>query len=125
MDRLRELGYTVAEISRRTGQSETTIHGVIRGKGQPTKSTLALLSAALDWPIDYLDNILKGTPQRNAVSLSPLEQNLAQLARKLTDIDTLRENVSELTDIIHQIDKKMDIMIAVHHDPAQDGAESG
>ena len=123
-DRMHELGCTVAEISRRTGQSETTIYSVIQEKGQPTRSTLALLSAGLDWQIDHLDNILHGVPHENVVSPSPLEQNLAQLARGLTDIDTLRENVSELKDIVHSIDRKLDVVIAIQHASAEKGAGS-
>jgi transcriptional regulator with XRE-family HTH domain len=55
-ERMRELGLTVAEINRRTGLSETTIYAVILIKGQPTKSTLALLSTVLDWRIPHLYN---------------------------------------------------------------------
>jgi len=124
MDRIHELGFTVAEISRRTGQSETTIHAVIQGKGQPTRSTLALLSAGLDWQIDHLDNILHGIPHEDAESASPLERNLAQLARGLAEIDTLREDVSELKDIVYRMDRKMDVVIAVQHASSGGGAGS-
>jgi cyanate lyase len=112
-ERMRELGLSVAEIRRRTGLSETTIHAVIQKTGQPTKSTLALLSAVLDWRINHLDNILHGRSQENVTLASPLEQDLAQLARGLANIDTLREDVSELKDIVHRIDGKMDVVISV------------
>jgi cyanate lyase len=124
-DRMRELGFSVAEIRRRTGLSETTIHAVIQRTGQPTKSTLALLSAVLDWRINHLYNILHGRPHENVAPASPLEKNLAQLARRLADIDTLREDVSELKDIVHRIDGKIDVVIAVRDgsDGDGDGAE--
>jgi transcriptional regulator with XRE-family HTH domain len=114
-ERMHQLGLTVAEISRRTGLSETTIYAVIQVTGQPTKSTLALLSAVLDWRINHLYNILQGRAQENVVTESPLEKNLAQLVRGLADIDTLRGDVSELKDVVHRIDGKVDVVIASRH----------
>jgi hypothetical protein len=113
--RIHQLGLTVAEINRRTGLSESTIYAVIQVTGQPTKSTLALLSAVLDWPINYLYNILQGRAHENVVTESPLEKNLAQLVRGLADIDTLRDDVSELKDVVHRIDGKVDLVIAGRH----------
>lgn len=91
-ERMRQRGLTVAEINRRTGLSETTIYAVIQVTGQPTKSTLALLSAVLNWRIDHLYNILWGRAHENVATESPLEENLAQVVRGLADIDTLRED---------------------------------
>jgi len=113
--RINELRITVAEINRRTGMSESTIYAVIQVTGRPTKSTLALLSAVLDWPIDYLYNILQGRAHENVVTESPLERDLAQLVRGLADIDTLRDNVSELKDVVYRIDEKVDLVIADQH----------
>ncbi|MBV9380991.1 MAG: helix-turn-helix transcriptional regulator [Streptosporangiaceae bacterium] len=121
-ERMHQLGLTVAEINRRTGLSETTIYAVIQVTGQPTKSTLALLSAVLDWRINHLYNILQGRAHENVVTESPLEKNLAQLVRGLADIDTLRGDVSELKgdvselkDVVHRIDGKVDVVIASRH----------
>jgi transcriptional regulator with XRE-family HTH domain len=113
--RIPQLGLTVAEINRRTGLSESTIYAVIQVTGKPTKSTLALLSAVLDWPINYLYNILQGRAHENVVTESPLEKNLAQLVRGLADIDTLRDDVSELKDVVHRIDGKVDLVITGRH----------
>jgi predicted transcriptional regulator len=121
--RMRELGLTVVEINRRTGLSETTIHGVIQGNSKPTKSTLALLSVVLDWQIGHLYNILRGRPHENVTPDSPLERSLAQLASGLAGIDTLREDVSELKDIVHRIDGKIDVVIAVQHPSSRDHPE--
>jgi len=121
-DRMRELGITVAEIRRRTGQSETTIHGVIQRKGRPAKSTLTLLSAGLDWQLNHLDNILHGRLHENVVPASPLERYLAEIAHVLTDINTLREDVSGLKEIVYRMDEKMDVLIAVKHRSSGDGA---
>jgi transcriptional regulator with XRE-family HTH domain len=111
-ERMHQLGLTVAEINRRTGLSETTIYAVIQVTGQPTKSTLALLSAVLDWRLNHLYNILRGRAHENIVTESPLEKNLAQLVRGLADINTLREDVSELKDVVNRIDGKVDVVIA-------------
>jgi transcriptional regulator with XRE-family HTH domain len=113
--RINQLGLTVAEINRRTGMSESTIYAVIQVTGRPTKSTLALLSAVLDWPINYLYNILQGRVHENVVIESPLERNLAQLVRALADIDTLRNDVSELKNVAYRIDGKVDLVIADQH----------
>jgi cyanate lyase len=111
-ERMRQLGLTVAEINRRTGLSETTIYAVIQVTGQPTKSTLALLSAVLDWRINHLYNILRGRAHENIVPESPLEKNLAQLVSGLAGIGTLREDVSELKEVVHRIDGKVDVVLA-------------
>lgn len=121
-ERMHQRGLTVAEINRRTGLSETTIYAVIQVTGQPTKSTLALLSAVLNWRIDHLHNILWGRANENVVTESPLEENLAQVVRGLADIDTLREdvselkgNVSELKDVVYRIDEKVDVVVTDRH----------
>jgi hypothetical protein len=111
-ERMHQLGLTVAEINRCTGLSETTIYAVIQVTGQPTKSTLALLSVVLDWRINHLYNILQGRAHENVVTESPLEKNLAQLVRGLADINTLREDVSELKEVVRRIDGKVDVVIA-------------
>jgi hypothetical protein len=55
---------------------------------------------------------------------SPLEKSLAQLARKLADIDTLRGDVSELKDVVYRIDGKVDVVIASRPASPGDVAES-
>jgi cyanate lyase len=122
-DRMRELGLTVVEINRRTGLSQTTLNDVIQVKGKATQSTLSLLSVVLNWQMDHLYNILQGRPHENVTPDSPLEENLAQLARGLVGIDMLREDVSELKDIVHRIDGKMDVVIAVQHPSPRDQPE--
>ncbi len=119
-ERMGELGLTVTEINKRTGLSETTIYAVTQVTGLPTKSTLALLSVVLDWPINHLHNILWDRAHENTATESPLEENLAQLVRKLADIDTLRGDVSELKDVVHRIDEKVDVVIAGQHASAPD-----
>lgn len=114
-ERMHQLRLTVAEINRRTGLSETTIYAVIQVTGQPTKSTLALLSAVLEWRIDHLYNILQGRAHENVVAESALEKNLAQVVRGLADMDTLRADVSELKDVVYRIDEKVDVVIADRH----------
>lgn len=114
-ERMHQRGLSVAEINRRTGLSETTIYAVIQATGQPTKSTLALLSAVLNWRINHLYNILWGRAHENVAAESPLEENLAQVVRGLADIDTLRGDVSELKDVLYRIDEKVDVVIKDRH----------
>lgn len=55
--RMRELGMSLAALSRESGVSETSIRYMyIPGKRH--KSTLVAISAALDWPHDYLVDVL-------------------------------------------------------------------
>lgn len=121
-DRMLQRKLTVAEINRLTGLSETTIHAVKRERGQPTKSTLALLSVVLGLPINYLYNTLHGRADENVVPESPLEKDLAQVVRGLAGIDTLRkdvselkEGVSELKDVVCRMDGKVDVLSAERH----------
>lgn len=122
-DRMNELRINPRDINELTGQSETTIYAVLNGTGSPTRSTLSLLSAGLGWRINHLDNILHGRSQENAAPLSTMEQDLAQLIRKMADFDTLRDDVSELKDIVHRIDGKIDVVI--HGRPASADGHGG
>ena len=120
IERMQQLGLSVTAIRKLSGLSETTIYDVIQVRGRPRKSTLALLSAVLDWRIDHLDNILQGRAHENVMTESPLEKNLAQVIRGLADLNTLRADVSELKDVVHRIDGKVDIVIADRHAPSGD-----
>jgi hypothetical protein len=136
-DRIKELGTTAVEIHRQTGLSETTIGSVIHGNGPLVKSTLALLSAVLKWRMDHLYNILHGRAHENVALESPLEESLAELARGLAGIDTMRKDVSALkndvselkSDVrgikndVHQIGGQIDLVIKAQHGSGDD-AES-
>jgi hypothetical protein len=84
----------------------------IRHIGEPTtnrrtKSTLVAISAVLDWRYDHLTNILHGEPQKNASS--PLEPHFENLLR--AEVGPVKEEIAGIRDIIHVIDKKIDVII--------------
>ena len=49
--RRKELGLTLAQLSRLADTGTSTIHGIERGRTAPRLDTLLRLSAALDMPI--------------------------------------------------------------------------
>lgn len=52
--RRKELGLTLAQLSRLADTGTSTIHGIERGRGAPRLDTLLRLSAALDMPISRI-----------------------------------------------------------------------
>jgi hypothetical protein len=69
----------------------------------------------LEWPWDYLVNILSGKQDKNVTPKSPLETHLAKLADGLAEIDALRQGVAGLTDIVYEIDRKINLVIKSQH----------
>jgi transcriptional regulator with XRE-family HTH domain len=108
--RMDRLGISKAELARRVRSSETTIRDIARGIGQHNESMLVAISAVLGWPTDYLVNILDGEADENSPPESPLETHLAKLANGLAEVSALREDVAGLKDVIHKMDKKIDVL---------------
>jgi len=106
-----QLGVSTAELRRRSGLSVNTIRGITEGTSRHNKSTWVAISAVLEWPWDYLVNILNGRADRNVTAKSPMETHLAKLVDGLAEIDALRQDVAVLKDIVHEIDKKIDVVI--------------
>lgn len=71
----------------------------------------------LEWPWDYLVNILNGRADKNVAPESPLETHFATLADARTEIGALRQEVAGLKDVIHEIDRKIDLVIESQHAP--------
>jgi len=69
----------------------------------------------LDWPWDYLVNILSGKSDKNVTPQSPLETHLAKLVDGLAEIDALRQDVAGLNNIVHEIDRKISLVIESQH----------
>jgi transcriptional regulator with XRE-family HTH domain len=109
-ERMAQLGFSTAELARRSGLSETTIRDIMQGTSRNNKSTLVAISAVLSWPPDYLVNILHGDADKNVAPESPLETYLAKLALGLAEIGALREDIAGLKEIVDRIDKKLDVM---------------
>jgi transcriptional regulator with XRE-family HTH domain len=108
-ERMAQLGLTTAELARRSGLSETTIRGITQATARHNRSTLVAISAVLDWPPDYLVNVLHGEADKNVKAESPLEIQLAKLANGLAG----------LTEIVHQIDGKIDVIMGPRHSPGE------
>ena len=104
---MNNLRLSAAELRRLSGLSVNTIRGITEETSQPNRSTWVAVSAVLDLPWDYLLNIVNGRPDQN-VATSPLEKHLAKLAAQFAEIEALRRDVAELTDIVHEIDRKLD-----------------
>jgi hypothetical protein len=113
--RMGQLGVSTAELRRRSGLSVNTIRGITEGASRHNRSTWVAISAVLEWPWDYLVNILNGRPDKNVTPESALETHLAKLAGRLAEIDALRQDVAGLKDIVHEIDRKIDVVIEPQH----------
>ena len=109
--RMGQLGISTAELRRRSGLSVNTIRGITEGASRHNRSTWVAISAVLEWPWDYLVNILNGRSDKNVAPESPLEMHLAALADGLAEIGALRRDVAGLTDVVHEIDRKIDLVI--------------
>jgi hypothetical protein len=113
--RMGQLGVSTAELRRRSGLSVNTIRGITEGASRHNRSTWVAISAVLEWPWDYLVNILSGKSDKNVTPKSPLETHLAKLADELAEIDALRQDVAGLKDIVYEIDRKIDLVIGSQH----------
>lgn len=109
-ERMGELRLSVAELHRLSGLSVNTLRRMREGASGPNRSTWVALSAVLDLPWDYLVNIVYGTPETNTAK-SPLEKHLAELAGQFAKIEALRQGVIELKDVVHAMDRKIEIAI--------------
>jgi hypothetical protein len=113
--RMGQLGVSAAELRRRSGLSVNTIRGITEGASRHNRSTWVAISAVLDWPWDYLVNILNGRPDKNVTPKSPLETRLAELADGLGEIEVLRRDVAGLKEIVHEVDRKINLVIEFQH----------
>jgi hypothetical protein len=119
-----QLGFSAAELRRRSGLSVNTIRGITDGTSRHNRSTWVAISAVLEWPWDYLVNILNDRADKNVTAQSPLETHLAKLAEGLAEIDVLRQDVAVLVDIVHEIDRKIDVVVGSQQ-ASGEGSQSG
>ena len=114
-ERMRQLGISWTRLAEETGLSPTTIRHIGEPAQRRTKSTLVAISAVLDWRHDHLTNILHGESQKNVPTASPLEPHFENLLR--AEVGPVKEEVAGIRDIIHVIDKKIDVIIESQHSP--------
>jgi len=103
-DRMRELGMSISELSRRSGLSQTTIRSV-RRTGQTNRAQLVAVSAALRWRFDYLTNIASGEPEKN-VRINPPASVLVERVLR-AEIDPLKEQVRTLQETLAGLASKL------------------
>jgi hypothetical protein len=112
---MKELGISAAELQRRSTLSVNTIRGITGGAGRPNTSTLIAVSAVLEWPWNYLINILDGRPDKNVPPESPAEAYLAKIAAERAEIAAIRAELARLTDVMYEVDRKLDQAIESQH----------
>jgi len=112
-ERMRELGISATQLAQESGLSPTTIRHIGEPSSRRTKSTLVALSAVLEWHYDHLTNVLHGQPQSSDRGASPLEPHFEDLLR--AEVGPVKEEVAGIRDIIHVIDKKIDVIIESQH----------
>jgi hypothetical protein len=120
--RMRELRMSIAHLGRETGLSETTIRYIGNPASGHNKSTLVAISAVLRWRYDYLINILRGEPDKNALMKRPAEANLQRLVHD--EVDPMKEELASLRDIVRGIDTKMDMIISAQCHTADTAEEA-
>jgi DNA-binding Xre family transcriptional regulator len=112
-ERMRERGISATQLAQETGLSPTTIRHIGDPANRCNKSTLVAISAVLEWRYDHLTNILRGEPQKNVSATSPLETHFEELLR--AEVGPVQEEVAGIRDIIHVIDRKIDVIIESQH----------
>jgi transcriptional regulator with XRE-family HTH domain len=115
--RMDQLRVSKAELARRVRSSETTVRDIARGIGQHNESMLVAISAVLDWPTDYLVNILDGKADEHVPPESRLEKLLAS---EFAEVGALRESVAGLKESVDVMSKKIDVLIEDRHPSGAD-----
>lgn len=103
-------GLSIAEVARLSRLRENTVHDLVHTGKSNNKSSWMALSAALNCQ-DYLVRILEGESDPSVPFESPMERRLAEMADGMAEIGKLRADVAALEDIIHRVDKKIDVII--------------
>ena len=109
MAQVRLSGPEVIDLS---GLSEKSFYDILHAKGNPNKTTLVALSAALGLNSQYLHNVISGNAVRNAISESPPEEVFARMTfDRLAEVAS-KSDVVALSDTVHDIDTKIDVIIS-------------
>jgi hypothetical protein len=71
------------------------------------------ISAVLDWPYDYLINILHGESHRNVLTETPAEHAFKQAARQR--LKTLNSEIAKLNDIFNDTGQESKRIVDMQH----------
>lgn len=121
--RMRELAMPQKKLAERSKVSPATIRQIQHNTGRHRHGarTLEALSEALDWPPQYLDNVLHGRPQEesgqgrggNEATLESRLEEMEHLLRKISVV--LEQRLGNVVDVIYNLDEEVDITIAIRH----------
>ena len=120
--RMDERGILPRQLVKRARVAPATLQLIRHHPGSHRHSprTLEAISIALDWPPDYLDNVLYGRPQPGEpeqvagdASLQSRVSALEQLLHKIGVI--LEQRLGDVVDVIYRSDSEVDITIEIRH----------
>jgi hypothetical protein len=125
--RMSELRMRQDQLSRLTALSSPAIRQILNQpeKHHPTRTTLKLISEALGWPSNYLENVLNGCPQEKTAGqiiddetrLSGLESKMSTEEQRLHKlIVALDLRLGNIAGVIYETGSETDIPNEVMHD---------
>jgi transcriptional regulator with XRE-family HTH domain len=121
IERMSELNIKQKELAARSKVSTATIRQIHNRTGGHRHSprTLEAISEALDWPSQYLGNVLYGLPQKEVTAqvtgeatLQSLSEGVKQLLYK---ISVLEQRLGNVTDVIYDSDSPLEVTIKIKH----------
>lgn len=96
--RLLELGLELRELARRSKVSESTLRELRYNSKQRRRSsrTLSDVSTGLEWPSDYLESVLTGSPTSDVggVELDAVVNRLDAVDSRLDEMNSLLRQLS-------------------------------
>jgi hypothetical protein len=128
--RMRELGLTQIILAERSRVSVATIREIQRPKKDRhhNSRTLESLSEALEWPRQYLDDVLNGRPLQGTGEqvtetvpqslrdiLEQCLEKISVLEQHLGRIDALEQRLDGIADVVYSINSKFDVVIGLRH----------
>jgi transcriptional regulator with XRE-family HTH domain len=121
LQRGRELKMTQRELAKRSKVSTATIRQIENRTGGHRHSprTLEALSEALNWPPEYLGNVLSGRPQQEAVEQATDEATLQSLLEGVNQLlhkmNLVEQRLGSVVDVIYNSDSEIDVSIQIKH----------
>lgn len=112
----REHRWKQDELAERSGVSTPIIREIENNTVTRRRNpqTLELLSEALGFPRQYLDDILNGRLPEPESGIS-LQSRVETLEQRMSKIDVLERRLDAAIDIMQRIDSKVDFMIEIQH----------